>query len=377
MKITGSGMKAVIRTVQALLGIVLLFSGFVKAVDPVGGGIKVAEYLAAFRFGGSETSEILSLLLGGALCTGEFILGGCLLFGVCRRLSAWAALAFMSVMTLVTLYLVIANPVTDCGCFGDAIHLTNGQTFGKNIVLTVMAVALCLRNADGYRIFAPRRQPAFIILLSLSVILFTVRNYRHLPPIDFRPFKVGADLRALTLTPPDALPDEYDYTFVYSKDGHERRFTLSDAPMADTAWTFVSAETRLVREGYRPPVAGFVLHDDAGVDVTEAILADTAYLYLLVIPSVETADDGNVEVLNALYGQASLHNIPFYALTASPPTAIARWRDRTAADYPFLTADATILRTIVRANPAVLLLRDARILAKWHPIDIPSLNNLP
>jgi uncharacterized membrane protein YphA (DoxX/SURF4 family) len=370
-------MKAVIRTVQALLGVVFLFSGFVKAVDPVGGGIKVSEYLASFHLGGGEAFEILSVMFAGALCTGEFILGGCLLFGVCRRLSAWAALLFMSVMTLITIYLVIANPVTDCGCFGDAIHLTNWQSFGKNIVLTAMAVVLCRWNAAGYRLLAPRRQPSFLILLSLAIIFFTVRNYRHLPPIDFRPFKVGADLRALTLTPPDAPPDEYDYTLVYSKNGEERRFTLADAPVTDTAWTFVSAETRLLREGYRPPIAGFVLHDTAGVDVTEALLADTSYLYLLVIPTLDTADDGRVEVLNALYEQASVRHVPFYALTASPSAAIARWRDRTGADYPFLAADAGILRTIIRANPGVVLLHNARILAKWHPADLPPLYNLP
>jgi hypothetical protein len=363
-------MKTVVRGIQIVLGMVFVFSGFVKAVDPVGGGLKVGEYLSAF-FPWAGTGEVLSLILGGGLCTVEFILGSCLLLGIYVPIACLGTLAFMVVMTPLTLYLALFNPVSDCGCFGDAIHLTNWQTLGKNVGLLVMVVIFFLRGkVEGYRLPWRKGQFPVMLVLAVGLVVFMERNYSRLPAIDFSVFKVGEDVRMLTLIPEDAARDEYGYTFIYSKGGEEKRFSLENAPMKDSSWTFVSTEATLIKEGYRPPVIGFVLYDEGGEEVTEAVLADTSQLYLVVMPSVERADDTYAETINILYEYAGSHSYAFYALTASPKDAIFKWREHTGGDYPFLTADATILRTLIRANPGVVLIHDGKIKGKWHPADL-------
>jgi hypothetical protein len=362
-------MKIFVRAIQVLLGIVFVFSGFVKAVDPVGGGLKVGEYLSTFF--PWNTGELLPLILGGMLCTVEFTLGGCLLLGVYVSVVSLGVLVFMAAMTPLTLYLALFNSVSDCGCFGDAIHLTNWQTLGKNVLLLGLAVIFFLRSKiEGYQWRRQKGQFWVALALCMGLVVFMNWNYSHLPIIDFRPFKVGADIRALTLIPPDATRDQYTYSFIYSQGGMEKRFSLGEVSTIDSTWRFVSTEATLVKEGYRPPVTGFVLYDREGEDVTESVLADTSWLYLLVIPSVEKADDTYAEAINALYEYAESLSFACYGLTASPEKAILKWRDRTGADYPFLTADATILRTIIRANPGVVLIRNGKIMYKWHPTNL-------
>jgi hypothetical protein len=359
-------MKSLARAIQILLGIVFVFSGFVKAVDPVGGGIKVGEYLSAF-LPWSETGELLPLILGGILCTVEFILGGCLLLGIYVPVASFGVLVFMAGMTPLTLYLALFNPVSDCGCFGDAIHLSNWQTLCKNVVLLGMAVIFFLRKKmDGYRWYWRKGQFPVVLALGVGLVVFMEWNYSHLPMIDFRPFKVGADIRALTLVPEDATTDEYAYSFIYSKEGEERRFSLEDVPVKDSSWKFVSTEATLIKEGYRPPVTGFVLYDERGEDVTEIVLADTSCIYLVVMPSVEKVEDKYTDTINTLYEYARSHSYAFYGLTASPERSILEWRERTEAGYPFLMGDGTILRTMIRANPGVMVICDGKIREKSH-----------
>lgn len=363
-------MKTLVRAIQVVLGLVFVFSGFVKAVDPVGGGLKVGEYLTAF-FPWGETGDLFPLILGGILCTVEFILGGGLLLGIYVPTASLGALLFMVVMTPMTLYLALFNPVSDCGCFGDAVHLTNWQTLGKNVLLLGMAVIFFLRaKIAGYRWRWRKEQLPVAVTLGVGLVVFMEWNYSHLPMIDFRPFKVGADIRTLTLVPKDADVDVYAYSFIYSKEGEEKRFGLEDAPLKDSSWRFVDAEATLIKEGERPLVTGFVLYDEDGKDVTEDVLSDTARLYLVVMPSVEKADDKYAETINALFDYAESHSYAFYGLTASSESAILTWRDRTGGDYPFLTADATILRTIIRANPGIVLICDGKITGKWHLGDL-------
>ncbi len=353
---------------RVLLGVVFIFSGTVKAIDPVGGAIKIDDYLIAFHL---EFLKIFSVLLSMNLSALEFTLGVCMLLGVYRRYSSFLTLAFMLVMTPLTLYLALYNPVSDCGCFGDAVVLTNWQTFYKNIVLLAAAVIAFRYNQKLLQIYTYKAYWFVAIFGYVFAILFSVRNYNHLPIIDFRPYKIGTNIPEKMAIPEGAPEDEYEYSFIYEKDGIQQEFTLDNYPAEDSTWTFVDSKTTLIKKGYVPPISGFQLTDFSGEDRTMEILEDTAAVFLLISPNLTEASDERIDEINNAYDYAQERELQFYCLTGSTPEEINLWIDYTGAEYPFLYADATVLKTIVRANPGLMLLKGGNILMKWHYNDIP------
>ena len=301
----------------------------------------------------------------------EFTLGVCMLLGVYRRYSSFLTLAFMLVMTPLTLYLALYNPVSDCGCFGDAVVLTNWQTFYKNIVLLAAAVIAFRYNQKLLQIYTYKAYWFVAIFGYVFAILFSVRNYNHLPIIDFRPYKIGTNIPEKMAIPEGAPEDEYEYSFIYEKDGIQQEFTLDNYPAEDSTWTFVDSKTTLIKKGYVPPISGFQLTDFSGEDRTMEILEDTAAVFLLISPNLTEASDERIDEINNAYDYAQERELQFYCLTGSTPEEINLWIDYTGAEYPFLYADATVLKTIVRANPGLMLLKGGNILMKWHYNDIP------
>lgn len=366
--------KIIAEGCRLLLGVVFVFSGTVKAIDPTGGAIKIGEYLASF---GLDKLQSLSVMLSFNLSAIEFTLGVCLLLGVYRRYTTFLTLLMMAFMTPLTLYLALFDPVSDCGCFGDALILTNWETFYKNIVLLAAAIFVFIYN-QRLTAFYTYKVYWFVPLFAyLYCIGFAYRNYAHLPVVDFRPYKVGANIPALMTVPEGAPADEYRYSFIYEKDGVQKEFSLDDVPAGDSTWTFVDSKTELVKQGYVPPVAGFNLYNAADEDVTDALLGDPRPVLLLIAPKLETADDEAMDEINTIYDYALENGIDFYCVTGSGADAIAQWNDYTGAEYPYLMADEVLLKTIIRSNPGLVLLREGTILAKWHWHDLPEEEALP
>ena len=369
MKYKDTVIKIAAECSRLLLGVVFIFSGFVKAVDPMGGAIKIGEYLVSF---GLDKLQPFAVILSFNLSAIEFTLGVCMLLGVYRRYVSFLTLLFMAFMTPLTLYLALFDPVSDCGCFGDALVISNWETFFKNIALTSAAVVAFIYNQrllQGYTF----KVYWFVALYAyLFGIGFASYNYNHLPVIDFRPYKIGANIPALMEIPEGAPEDEYTYTFVYEKDGVKKEFTLEDYPANDSSWTFVDSKTELVKKGYTPPVAGFNIYDEAGNDVTNEIIANPGPVLLLVAPKLEDADDGKMDEINSVYDYALEHNIPFYCVTGSSKEVIDVWNDNTGAEYPYRMADEVLLKTMIRSNPGLVLLKSGTIMAKWHYNDIPA-----
>ncbi|OAV63895.1 hypothetical protein Barb4_04618 [Bacteroidales bacterium Barb4] len=357
------------RLSAVLVGSVFVFSGLVKAIDPASGSYKITEYLNAFGLGQLQG---LSLAASFSLCAAEFTLGVCLLLGVYRRYATFLALSFMAMMTLLTLYLALFDPVADCGCFGDALILTNWQTFGKNIVLLAATLFLFIYNRKMYSLYTYKVYWFVALFPYLACLVFAGRNYRHLPIVDFRPYKVGANIPALMSVPEGAAADEYLYAFVYEKEGVRDTFSLDNLPPDGNGWTFIESQTKLIRQGYVPPIATFNLYDSEDEDVTDRVLNDPAGVFLLVSPRLENADGDCTDMVNNASDYAVANGLSFYGLTGSSSETIAHWNDYTGADYPFLKADETVLKTIVRSNPGLLLLKQGTILAKWHYTDIPG-----
>lgn len=361
--------KIITECCRLLLGVVFIYSGFVKAVDPVGFAIKIGEYLAAF---GLEKLDGLSLLVAFNMIGLEFMLGVCMLLGAYRKYASLLTLLFMSFMTPLTLYLAIFDPVADCGCFGDAWILTNWETFGKNVVLLAAAIFAFIHNQKIYSLYTFKVY-WFIALWSFTAcLLFSVQNYRHLPVMDFRPYKVGANIPELMSIPEGAPEDEYNYSFVYEKEGKKQEFSLEELPEEGSGWTFVESKNRLVKEGYLPPVAAFNLYNEQDVDLADRILADEKGVFLLISPKLEKANDDYIDEINSVYDYALDNGLSFYGVTGSAAEAVMRWKDYMGADYSFLHADDVLLKTIIRSNPGLVLLKGGTVLGKWHYRDIPE-----
>ena len=360
--------KVVVNIARLLLAVVFILSGFVKAVDPLGSQYKIEDYLEALHLGGvlpSMATLALSVLQSGV----EFCLGIFLLFAIQRRLTSRLILAILAVMTPLTLWLALTNPISDCGCFGDAVVLTNWQTFWKNVVLLLAAVVVVRWPHEMFRFVSESNQWIVTNYSALFILAVSTWCLYDLPLFDFRPYHVGANIQEGMEIPEGAEQPAFETTFILEKDGQRREFTVDDYP--DSTWTFIDSKTVQTREGYVPPIHDFMLTTLDGDDITDEVLSNPGYVLLLVSPHLEDADDSRLDLINEIYEYAREHDYAFYGLTASGEQAMARWSDRTGAEYPFCQADEITLKTIIRSNPGLVLLKGGTVVRKW------SHNNLP
>ena len=321
--------RVIVNTARLVLAITFILSGFVKAVDPLGTLYKINDYLVAMHMGGL-LSDWLALGASVLQSAVEFCLGIFLLFAIQRRLTSRLILLIMVVMTPLTLWLAIANPISDCGCFGDALVLTNWQTFWKNVALLVCAVVVAWWPKEMFRFISESNQWIVINYSALFILAVSVWSLYYLPIFDFRPYHIGTDLRQQW----------------------QRTMEGEDLPYADF----------------------FIDNTYEEVDLTEQVLADTSYVFLLVSPFLEQADDSRLDLINELYEYAHEHSYAFYCLTSSTHQNIDRWREMTGAEYPFCTTDGITLKTVIRSNPGVVLLKNGTIIRKWSHNNLPEFN---
>ena len=364
--------KIAVNICRALIALTFVFSGFVKAVDPIGTQYKIHDYLSAWGLD-AWNADWLTLTASIALSTAEFFIGMMLLFAIQRRVVSRLALMLMTAMTILTLWIYISDPVSDCGCFGDAITLTNGQTLAKNIVLTAAAIIMAIWPLEMARLI--RKNTQWIVINYTVVFILAVSGYSlyYLPQFDFRPYHVGADIKKGMEIPEGAEQPEFVTTFILEKDGQRKEFSLEEYP--DSTWTFIDSRTVQTKKGYVPPIHDFSITTvDEGEDITEEIVADKGYSLLLVSPHLEQADDIHFDEINRLYDYTKQHGYRFLCLTASTEEAIGRWKDRTGAEYQFANTDETTLKTIIRSNPGLVLLHNGSIKGKWSHNALPDVS---
>ena len=367
-------MKAVIHIIinicRLLLAGTFIFSGYVKAIDPLGTQYKINDYLAAVHLAGI-VPDWITLTASIGISALEFSLGIFLLFAIQRRLTSKLVLGFMGVMTFITLWIAIENPVKDCGCFGDAIQLSNTQTLLKNIVLLISAGVVAYRPLMMLRFVSKSNQWIVTNYTLVFIVVSSVICLYNLPMFDFRPYHIGADIRKGMEIPKDAPQPKYETTFIMSKGGVTKEFTLDNYP--DSTWTFVDSKTVQTEAGYVPPIHDFSIQDiTTGEDFTEQILARKGYTFLLISPHLEQADDSNFGGIDRIYEYAKQEKIPLLCLTASNEKAIKRWQDLTGAEYSFYRTDETTLKTIIRSNPGLVLLKNGVVVNKWSHNYLPK-----
>ena len=350
---------------RLLLAATFIFSGFVKANDPLGTVYKLEDYVHAMAWFTLPDTFLLGCAVILALF--EFTLGVYLLFGMKRKATSAITLAFMVVMTLLTVYIAIANPVEDCGCFGDVLILSNGATLAKNIVLLGAAV-LVSRYYRLQKDFLGSTAKWLIAFVSLCLIIaYAVYCIVCLPVLDFRPYKVGTNLREAVTSD----QQKFDVKIVYEKDGQTMELSAEDED-PDSTWTYVET-CRTPIETQHLATADFYVADADGEDVTEEILLADGYTLLLIIPDLMNADEGCVDKVNEVYDYAQEKGWGFYCLTSSEDQrAQTYWNDHTGAEYLYYIAEERMLKTVVRGQPGLVLLQDGVIVKKWGNYNLPD-----
>jgi uncharacterized membrane protein YphA (DoxX/SURF4 family) len=350
---------------RIIIGLVFIFSGLVKAIDPLGSAYKFHDYFQAFNLGFLNK---LSLPLAIILCTAEFISGFSVLTGLKQKSGILGVSILLIIFTPVTFILALTNPVSDCGCFGDAIHLTNWQTFGKNIVLSVLLIIIYTGKKQIERIFSKTTDWIIIFSVIALFVVFSLANLKYLPVIDFLPYKKGVKIAEKMVIPEGVAADEYNTTFTYEKDGVKKDFNLNNYPANDSSWKFVDQKSILVKRGYKPPIHDFIITSSNGEDITQNILNYPGYSVLMVSKKLSEANQTFLAEGFKLGNYCISNGINFYVVTASGSDEVRSYEN----GLTFCSADETTLKTMVRANPGYLLLKNGTIEGKWSWANIPG-----
>ena len=350
---------------RIFIGFIFIFSGTVKAIDPLGSTYKFQDYFQAFHI---DFLKFMSLPLSILLFTAEFISGFSVLTGIRQKTGIWGVLILMLIFTPLTFILALTNPVSDCGCFGDAIHLTNWQTFGKNIIILPFVIFLFKTRKSVQSNFKVITEWKIVTGTIVIFLLFSLYNLRYLPVIDFLPYKTGINIPENMIIPEGVPTDEYQTTFIYEKDGKKKEFNLDNYPADDSTWRFIDQNSILVRKGYTPSVHDFIITSINNEDITQKVLSDTGYTVLMITKKIMEADSINLHTGFELGHYLALKSIPFYILTSSGSDEVASFNN----GLRFCFMDETTLKTMMRANPGYILIKKGTIIGKWSWANVPE-----
>lgn len=351
---------------RTLLALTFLFSGFVKAIDPLGTVYKIEDYLKAF---GGFCNDLIPLAGAAAVCLilAEWLLGWAMLLNVRTRWTSWLSLVFYLIMTPLTLWIALTNPVSDCGCFGDALVLTNWQTFWKNIVLLAFVIVLLVCRKAIPQLFSWWMEIVIALLALTSGGVIMLYSYHHLPIMDFRPYKIGNNIPELMEIPEDAEPDVYETTLIYEKDGVQQEFTLENYPKGDPEWTFVDQRSVLVKKGYEAPIHDFEILTMDFEDITYDVLESEEPVTLVTMYDLHKTNLEQVDKVRDLYNECWANGTHCYFLTGSGEDDIEEFcEEHELPIEAFCTMDPVTIKTIVRANPGVFVVQNGIIIDKYN-----------
>ncbi len=360
---------------RLVVGGLFVFSGFTKAVDPWGTCYKITDYLNAM---GMEQWGNTALFLAVALAALEFMVGIAIVVGAYRRSSVVIALLMMAVMTPVTLWLAISDAVPDCGCFGDALHLSNWATFFKNVLLILGLIYLLMFNKSLRGVYGPAVHWMVMAVSFAMVMAVAYYGYFVQPLIDYRPYPVGTRLASMDAAGSEDENSEDDFIFIYSRDGVEQEFTIDSLPDEEDGWEYVTRYHArrpqgkiIIQNGASP--SSIAIMDDEGNDVTIDVLTRNRHMVLLLFPDLLQVGVVHSFALNEMNDAALVADADVVALTPASAQEIEQWKDISMASYPIYNMDDSELKMIARGNPAVVYLEDGTI--KWKRT-LASLENV-
>lgn len=352
---------AVTWLMRIIVGGVFIFSGFVKAIDPWGTIYKFDDYLAAMSL---NLWPNLVLVGAFALCAIEFLCGIFLLLGCFRRSSSVLAALIMAIMLPLTLWIAMADPVADCGCFGDAFIISNWATFWKNVVLSAGVIWLVIYNKRCHWIVTPALQWLAFVASGLFIVTIELFGYVSQPLLDFRPYKVGEAIIDAGMT----ITDEPEYVFIYEKDGEKRLYGIEDElPSEESGWTFVERR-KLPKNSQSFENNGNerslrIWSKDGDEDVTEDVISTDRKELIVMMPDLNQVSPATTWKLNSLYEWSMDNDVEMIGVASGSPDEISMWEDLSMASYPIYTADDTHIKSVVRGNPGVVYIIDG--IVEW------------
>lgn len=361
-------MKIIAYISRFLLGIVFIYSGFVKAVDPWGLQFKFEDYFIAF---GMEWMLPTALVLAIMMSAAEFLIGAAFLLGIKPKLSIWSAVAFMIIFTPVTLYLALTDAVADCGCFGDALILTNWETFYKNIAILLLLIPVFLFRKKFGHYISCKWEWIPVLILSAGILFTSFHGLRHLPYIDFLPYQPG-----LSMKPDPTQKDKYFVSYKDKRSGETKEYPADDFPWSDSTWIanneFVSQR---VEPGSKPANLVVAFNAD-NEDVTGDVILNPALNMWVVSWNMEDLTETSAEVIRTTASACEKDSIGLVLLTASPASTAEQIKHELQLPVPVYYADDIILKMVIRSNPGFVLLKDGTILKKWAWRDMPALEDI-
>ncbi|MEQ7800712.1 BT_3928 family protein [Pedobacter sp. ASV1-7] len=367
---------------RIFVGVLFIFSGLIKANDPLGFGYKLQEYFEVFHmsFLGEFATGIAVLL-----CVLEIVLGALLLFGFWSKKVTGGLLLVIIFFTFLTFVSAAFKVVTSCGCFGDAIPLTPWQSFSKDLVLLVLIIYLFMQHKLINPITENAKvQSALLIIVTLASTLFGVYTYSTLPVIDFLPYKIGANLPQLMKIPEGEKGDEYAIMYnMHNKTTNEKK-VMSDKDYLKTEiwkdenWEIVGEpEKVLVKKGYTPKIMDLMISDASGTDYTKELIENPFYNLVIVAYNLKDVNENAIAKINAIALNATEQfNIRTVLLTSNSASDADEFSKRMKLFAEVFYADAVPLKSMVRSNPGVMLLKNGVVINKWHYNTMPTFDKL-
>jgi uncharacterized membrane protein YphA (DoxX/SURF4 family) len=363
-------MKLLTQISRILVGVLFIISGLIKANDTIGFSYKLVEYFEIFNM---HFFVDYAVSMAMFICIFEIMVGIALLIGAYTRLNMWLLLLMIVFFTLLTGYSAITNKVTDCGCFGDAIKLKPVESFLKDVLLLVFILIMFIGQKHIKPIVSNKTIVSIALGVSLLVItFFTFNTYMFLPKIDFLPYKVGNDIGQLMTLPPDAKRDSVVMVFIYEKDGKQFEFGVNEVGNVDDTYKFVDRIDKVIVEGDKAPIHDFKLFDVSGQDYTDTLLLQKGFRMILVQTNILKSRTGIEPQIAQLANDCALAGIPFWALTNTTLTDVEPYRHEHQFAFNYYNMDVTPLKSMVRSNPGLLLMKDNVVVKKWSAYGIPT-----
>ncbi len=365
-------MKIIANLSRFFVGVLFIISGFIKANDPLGFSYKLDEYFQVFNL---PWLSSVSLFLAIVICAFEIGLGVAMLIGAKMVHTAWSSLVMIVFFTFLTFYSWKFDVVKDCGCFGDALHLTPYQSFMKDILLLILIFFIFLQRKQISPLFGDKASTYIAYAGFISSVVFSIYCVRHLPIIDFRPYAIGKNIPEGMKLPPNAVTDSVVMMFIYEKDGKQLELDMDGIKSIDETYKFVDRKDKVIREGDKPPIHDFSISTSDGTDITDDVLKQPA-VFLLVAYDINASNEKIQANVNDFVNLSRKEGIEFIGLTASVADDVEKFRHAHNSMFDYHFCDATTLKTMVRSNPGLMLLKKGTVVAMWHYNDFPAFDQV-
>ena len=367
-----------INFLRNFVGIWFIFSGVVKAIDPAGTGIKMEEYFEIFAQYIPALNSFWEFFAHHALAVSIFMivleiyLGIALILGTWKKLTIWLLVLLILFFTFLTGFSAKTGKVTDCGCFGDFIKLAPIQSFYKDLLLTALILIILFGQKSIKEIFGKVLNRILLVALTIAAIAFTYRNIYYEPIKDFRPYTIGKSIPECLKLPANAKKSIINliYTYKNKKTGEVKVFPPNQFPEDYDNWTFIKREDVVVQKGDEPKCKDFRIVDMNGDDQTQMFFEEPETIFFIISPDLKKADTAGFKKIIAVCEAAQKDGKYAFVICGNAPTEVEQYKQKYKIPYDAYNMDPSPIKTIMRSNPGLLILKQGKIVAKYHYNDL-------